>query len=152
MTFTSGPTPTRSLPVDYNNVKTPFYSEIERTWEVARDWTVNGVAVLTLHFRGIPGNTGDDFYVGLEDGAGNVGVVTHPDPNAMLVTQWTEWKIPLSEFGDAGLNAAAVKKMVIGLGDRDAPVPGGAGSVYLDDVRVTRPEQAILNPPDTAMP
>ncbi|MBN2133478.1 MAG: hypothetical protein JW741_28520 [Sedimentisphaerales bacterium] len=138
----------QSLPVDYNNVKTPYYSEIERTWKVPQDWTVNDVAVLTLHFRAAAGNTGDDFYVGLEDGAGNVGVVTHPDPNAMLATQWTEWQIPLSEFGDAGVNVAAVKKMVIGLGDRDAPVPGGAGSFYLDDIRVTRPEEAVLEPPD----
>jgi len=142
----------QSLPVDYNNVKTPYTSEIERTWEAPQDWTVNGVVVLTLHFRGVAGNTGDDFYVGLEDGAGNVGVVTHPDPNAVLATQWSEWEIPLSEFGDAGLNVAAVKKMVIGLGDRDVPVPGGAGSFYLDDIRVTRPEQAVLEPPDDPTP
>jgi len=33
---------------------TLFYSEAEREWEVAQDWTAEGVESLTLWFRGIP--------------------------------------------------------------------------------------------------
>jgi hypothetical protein len=37
------------------------------------------------------------------------------------------------------VNPAAVKKMIVGMGDRAAPVPGGAGKVYLDDFWITKP-------------
>jgi len=38
------------------------------------------------------------------------------------------------------VNAAGVKKMYIGVGNRNAPSPGGTGLVYFDDIRITRPE------------
>ena len=74
----------------------------------------------------------------LEDSAGTVGVAVHSDPNAVLATQWTEWNIPLGDF--AGVNPAGVKTMYVGLGDRNAPTPGGAGVITVDDIRITKPE------------
>jgi hypothetical protein len=53
------------------------------------------------------------------------------------VTTWTEWKIPLSSF--TGVNPAKIKVLCIGVGDRNAPVQGGAGRIYIDDIRVTKP-------------
>jgi regulation of enolase protein 1 (concanavalin A-like superfamily) len=44
----------QSMPLDYNNTKSPFYSEAERTWDKAQDWTANGADTLTLYFRGNP--------------------------------------------------------------------------------------------------
>ena len=44
----------QSMPLEYNNVKTPFYSEVEREWAVPEDWTVNGVSDLVVWFRGNP--------------------------------------------------------------------------------------------------
>ena len=32
----------------------------------------------------------------------------------------------------------AVKKMIVGVGDRSAPTPGGAGQIYIDDIRVIK--------------
>ena len=93
-----------------------------------------------MYFRGDAGNGPEHLYIALEDGAGKVGVLTHADPEAMRATRWTEWKVPLNAFSDAGVNVTAVKKMAIGLGDRDAPMPGGAGRLYVDDIRVTRSE------------
>ena len=49
----------------------------------------------------------------------------------------TEWKVPLG--GVTGVNLARVKKMYLGVGDRKAPVAGGAGRIYIDDIRVTKP-------------
>jgi len=43
----------QSMPVEYNNVNQPYYSEVERTW-AAQDWTVNGVTDLSLWFLGYP--------------------------------------------------------------------------------------------------
>ncbi len=42
------------MPLDYNNAKSPFYSETTRAWTSAQDWTVNGVSDLALWFRGNP--------------------------------------------------------------------------------------------------
>jgi hypothetical protein len=127
----------QSMPMDYNNVNAPFYSEAELEFASAADWTVNGVDTLTLYFRGNVANGSGALYVVVEDSAGKVSVVTNPDPAAVTATNWTEWKIPLGDF--AGVNPAKVKKLYIGVGDRNSPVKGGAGRIYLDDIRVTKP-------------
>jgi regulation of enolase protein 1 (concanavalin A-like superfamily) len=44
----------QSLPVDYNNAKLPYYSEVDRTFDTPQDWTVYGVKALTLWLRGYP--------------------------------------------------------------------------------------------------
>jgi len=42
------------MPVEYNNVNTPYYSEVERTWETAVNCTTNGATDVALWFRGRP--------------------------------------------------------------------------------------------------
>jgi len=42
----------QSMPLYYNNTASPYYSEAERTWTVAQDWTAGGINTLTLHVRG----------------------------------------------------------------------------------------------------
>ena len=42
----------QSMPLDYNNINLPFYSEAERTWTTSQDWTLNGVDTLTLYVQG----------------------------------------------------------------------------------------------------
>jgi hypothetical protein len=44
----------QSMPLDYNNVGAPFYSEADRTWTSSQDWTANDVNMLTLHVQGRP--------------------------------------------------------------------------------------------------
>jgi len=130
----------QAMPMDYNNAVTPFYSEADTTWASPQNWTINGVTDLTLYFRGnTQGNSQDDLYVVVEDTNGNARVVTNPDPAAVFTMQWTEWKIPLSRFTSAGVGMTKVKKMYIGVGDREAPQANGSGRIYIDDIRVTRP-------------
>ena len=76
-------------------------------------------------------------YAVVEDSAGKSAVITHPDPAAVNAAAWTEWKIPLSSL--TGVNPAKVKKLYLGVGDRKAPVAGGSGRIYIDDIRVTKP-------------
>jgi hypothetical protein len=130
----------QAMPLDYNNVNSPYYSETERTFATAQNWTTNGVDTLTLHVRGQVTNDPVALYVGLEDSAGRIHVVDCPDDTAVTSVKWLPCNIPLSEFSAAGVNLAAVKKMYIGLGNRDNPTPGGAGLIYVDDIRLTRPE------------
>ncbi len=44
----------QAMPFEYNNVKTPFYSEAERTLDTTQNWTTNGADTLALYFRGYP--------------------------------------------------------------------------------------------------
>jgi hypothetical protein len=125
----------QSMPVDYNNVIAPYSSEIERTWATPQDWTVNGVDTLAMHVRGTPVNDEASLYVMLADSTGSSAVVTYADAGPLRTNAWSAIAIPLADF--AGVNPAAVTKMVVGFGDRDAPAPGGAGSVLFDDFRVT---------------
>jgi hypothetical protein len=84
---------------------------------------------------GLARNGTQDLYVVVEDSAGKKAVAT--DPNAVNATTWTEVRFPLSQF--AGVNMTKVKKMYIGVGDRDNPVSDGTGLIYVDDIRVMKP-------------
>ncbi len=129
----------QSMPLDYNNVNAPYYSEAQRTWTKAQDWTAGDVAVLVLNLQGVATNKAAPVYVALKDSSGDTGIVTHPDANACKRTSWLEWQIPLSSFSDAGVKLTAIKTMYIGVGDREATAPGGTGKLYIDDIRLTKP-------------
>jgi hypothetical protein len=128
----------QSMPLAYDNTKAPNNSEALRTWTKSQDWTVNGVNTLVLHVKGKTDNGLDPLYVVLEDSAGHVGVVTHPDARIAVSTTWNEWTIPLSSFSTAGVNATAIKKMSIGMGKRGATAPGGKGMLFIDDIWVKK--------------
>ncbi|MCX5644974.1 MAG: discoidin domain-containing protein [Phycisphaerae bacterium] len=42
----------QAMPFEYNNVKSPYYSEASRTFDTAQNWTTNGADTLSLYFRG----------------------------------------------------------------------------------------------------
>jgi hypothetical protein len=42
----------QSMPLAYDNTTSPWYSETARTFETARDWTVNGADALVVHVYG----------------------------------------------------------------------------------------------------
>jgi len=44
----------QAMPVEYNNVNQPYYSEIDRTFDTPQDWTVFGADTLQVFFRGNP--------------------------------------------------------------------------------------------------
>ena len=126
----------QSMPLDYNNVNSPFYSEADREFATAQDWTVGDVKTLVLFVRGRLGNGPAPLYVVVKDASNRTGTVIHPDSAVAGTAKWTEWKIPLSSF--TGVNLAKVKKITIGLGDKAAPKPGGAGRIFVDDIRMTK--------------
>jgi len=76
--------------------------------------------------------------VAVEDNAGKIKVVNHPEIDVVRRGKWQEWNIDLKHFSDAGVNLAAVKKMYIGLGNRVSPQAGGTGTIFIDDIRVYR--------------
>jgi len=126
----------QSMPLEYDNGDTPWYSEAELTWTSPQNWATNGLDTLSLCVRGKATNGPEKLYVSLQDSAGKTATVVNSNSEAVLATQWTQWQIPLANF--AGVNAAKIKKMVIGVGDRASPKKGGAGLIYIDDIRVAK--------------
>jgi hypothetical protein len=127
----------QSMPFEYNNSGTggkARYSEAQRQWASPQDWTRNNVKVLTLYFYGTAANAAERLYVAVEDSAGQVKVVNHPDVEAVQREVWQEWNIELTQF--APVNVKMVKKMYIGVGNRVTPTAGGSGKIYIDDIRV----------------
>jgi hypothetical protein len=96
----------------------------------------NGVDTLTLYVRGRASNGKDKLYLSLQDSAGKSAIAVHSNPDAAAATQWAAWNIPLGDC--AGVNVAKIKTLTIGVGDRASPKKGGAGLLYLDDIRVTK--------------
>ena len=130
------------MPFEYDNTVSPWYSEASRDWEEPQDWTRFGVDTLTLYLMGPGVGTNDpgQVYVGLADEAGNLAVVNHPDPLVVQSLVWERWDIPLVEFASAGVDVTRVTRMIVGVGDRDDPTPGGKGLMHFDDFRLTRSE------------
>jgi prepilin-type processing-associated H-X9-DG protein len=131
---------TRSLPLYYNNDSAPWYSHAEATWEASRDLTGYGADALALYVHGREGNGAEPLYVAFEDDSKNVAIVNHADPNILTATEWIEWRMPLSAFSEAGVDLRRVRKLYIGVGNRNSPKPGGSGVLYIDDIQLIREE------------
>jgi hypothetical protein len=127
----------QSMPLDYNNASTPFYSEAEQDFGSAQDWTTGGVDTLVLYVCGRLINGAAPLYVALEDASKHIAVVVHPDPTVVTAAKWIEWKIPLNTF--TGVNLGKIQKMYIGVGDRTSPAKGGTGRIYIDDIGLLKP-------------
>jgi hypothetical protein len=75
-------------------------------------------------------------YLVVKDSANKTATALHPDATVIGMAKWSEWKIPLSSL--APVNLAKIKKITIGLGDQANPKAGGAGLIYVDDIRVIK--------------
>ncbi|GAH81631.1 unnamed protein product, partial [marine sediment metagenome] len=126
-----------------------YYSEIQREYTDPCDWTVEGVRVLTLWFYGDADNDAgvtEQMYVGLQDTGGPTSYAevrygdSGEDMNDIRKPRWHGWNIALQDFADSGVDLTNIKKVYIGLGDRDYPwFPGGSGTVYFDDIHLQEP-------------
>jgi hypothetical protein len=134
----------QSMPVYYDNVAAPYYCETRRVFKagssvvIPQDWTAAGADTLTLHFHGQADNGPSPLYVAIEDSAGRVAVVVHPNANAVLSTEWRQWHIDLADLQAAGVDVAWVTSLIIGVGNRDDPKPNGVGLIYIDDIWLTK--------------
>jgi hypothetical protein len=111
------------------------YSEVEMTLTYPRDWTENGVSILSIWFRGDSANAAEPMYVALNGNA----VVYHDNPDATKIYIWMEWRIDLQAFADQGVDLTNVNTIALGFGDRNNPQPGGKGLMLFDDIRLYRP-------------
>ncbi len=130
----------QSMPLAYNNIDGVTNSEAVLTLTTARDWTEQGVAELSLWFRGDSANAAEPLYVAVSNAAGTRAVVAHDDPSAAVVRTWSRWRMPLQTIADQGINLTDVDKIAIGLGTASGmTAPGGSGQMYIDDIGLHRP-------------
>ncbi len=123
----------QSMPLFYDNGV--GISEATMTLTSQRDWTEEGVALLTIWFRGEAANAAVPLYVALNGNA----VATNDNLTASQLETWTEWSIDLTRFADQGVNLSNVNTISLGLGNKSNPVAGGTGTMYFDDIRLYRP-------------
>ncbi|NLH42271.1 MAG: hypothetical protein GX448_10555, partial [Planctomycetes bacterium] len=112
-------------------------SDVKVTGNVAAgDWQMGEIGVTQP-----AGNSVEGLYLTVKDSAGKTKTLQNPDVAISARLQWQEWKIPLSEFTSAGVKMNAVKSLVIGVGNKAAPVKGGTGTLYIDDIQFGRAKQ-----------
>jgi hypothetical protein len=130
----------QSMPLYYNNTKTPFYSETERTFAASQNWTLASARSLTLYFHGDPNNNiNEPMWVRLTDQNGNSKKITYgkyadEDVNNIATAAWRQWNISLADF--TGVNPAQIKKIAIGFSESGGASPKSSGMVYIDDIRL----------------
>ena len=108
------------------------FSDVTITGSVTGQWAHQDI--------GIASNDAEPLYVAVSNTSGNPAIVEHDDPAASQIDTWTEWVIPLSAFADQGIDLTNVDKITIGLGTKgNMTIPGGAGKMYFDDIRLYRP-------------
>jgi hypothetical protein len=127
------------MPISYDNNKQgyAYYSEAELTLDYPRDWTEQDVAKLVIWLRGTVSNDTEQVYVALSNQTGDPAVIYYGDPAATQIGAWTEWVIPLQDIADQGVDLTNVDKIMIGIGTRgNITTPGGAGKIFIDDIRL----------------
>ncbi len=112
------------------------FSDVSFTGNVSGSWQIAEIGVA----QPTGGNEPETLYVAVEDTAGQVAVVENPDASVTVKSGWTEWLIPFSDL--AGVNLNSVRTMVIGVGDRNNPTSGSAGTVFIDDIAFGKPAVA----------
>jgi len=129
----------QSMPLFYDNSGPAYYSEATLPLIYPRDWTEEGVEILTLWFYGDPTNAAESMYVAVANATGPTAVVYHDNPDTLLIGAWTHWNINLEEISNAGVVLTNVDRLAIGFGNRNNPQAGGSGMVFIDDIRLYRP-------------
>jgi regulation of enolase protein 1 (concanavalin A-like superfamily) len=114
---------------DNNATCVAEFSNISNIGSLKGDWQSQDI--------GIESNIPEPMYIILEDSSGNSAVVKNQDANISASPDWTEWNIPFDDF--TGVNMQTIKKIFLGVGDRANSQAGGAGDLYIDDIRLYRP-------------
>jgi regulation of enolase protein 1 (concanavalin A-like superfamily) len=156
----------QSMPLEYNNVKTPFYSEAQRTFDTTQSWTTNGADTLSVWFRGSPAgfldkgnnaytvsgsgadiwNNADQFRFAYKSLSGNGSITARVDSVANT-NGWAKAGVMIRETLDAGSKHAMIvvtPSNSVSFQHRDTAagasantdVPGGLTAPYW--VRITR--------------
>ncbi|NLH42260.1 MAG: hypothetical protein GX448_10500, partial [Planctomycetes bacterium] len=105
-------------------------SDVKVTGNVAAgDWQMGEIGVTQP-----AGNSVEGLYLTVKDSAGKTKTLQCPDAVATAQPGWKQWKIELSDLTAAGVKTTAIKSISVGVGTKSAPVKGGTGKIYIDDI------------------
>jgi F5/8 type C domain-containing protein len=110
----------QSMPLFYDNAGV---STSEADFELAQNWTTNGVQSLSVYFYGDAANSGGQLYVKIN----NTRIDYDGPATSLLRAAWQLWNIDLSTAG----NVSNVNSLTIGIEGA-----GASGTVYIDDIRL----------------
>ena len=127
----------QSMPFFFDNTAVA-YSETERVFAAAQDWTRAGATALAVHLYGDPGNIAGQLYVKIN----GVKVPYDDDPVALTTAAWSRWDV---ELASVTTNLQRVTSLAIGIDG------GGSGLLYIDDVWLL-PASSSLPPTMTVAP
>ncbi len=128
----------RAMRLEYQNQYDPFLTEATRTFAAAQDWTIKGVDMLSVSFRGKRDNVEQPLYVRVEDAAGKQVTITHPATYAVQSEPWRTWDIALSEVSKAGVDLKTIKKLTVGVGNgkTSGQADKDVDMIYMDSIRL----------------
>jgi hypothetical protein len=127
----------QSMPFVYDNTSGAAYSETERVFATAQDWTKFGLKSLSVHFFGSPSNTGaGQLYVKIN----NTKVVYGGASADLTIAAWMPWTIDLAS---TGVSLQKVTKLVIGVEGA-----GAAGTLFIDHISLFPSVAATVTPAD----
>ncbi|MBL7184700.1 MAG: hypothetical protein ISS70_00110 [Phycisphaerae bacterium] len=101
--------------------------------ELSSDGGVMPGPLTSVEIGGLAANSAEPMYLVLEDASGASAAVMNPDPAATQQTIATDFIVDLADFA---IDRTAVTKVSLVIGDLDAPVPGGTGSLTIHNVRL----------------
>ncbi|HOL87633.1 MAG TPA: LamG domain-containing protein [Anaerohalosphaeraceae bacterium] len=135
-----------AMEIAYDHTGSSYLTEVAADADLfgcSTDWTRGGNGLLTLDVKGHD-NMVDSIYVTLEsNGGAQRGTVQYRDVrelNQQAGYEWFHfWPIALQEFAAQGVDLTAVSRIIIGVGTKASPTPGGAGSVLVNNLRLSTP-------------
>jgi len=154
----------QSMPLQYSNADSPWYSEAERTFAAPQNWAANGADTLLVHFRGNPvafferadgsivigaagvdiWSTADEFRFVHKTLTGDASIVARVD-SVLEMDPWTKAGVMIRESLDAGAKFAGI---YITSGNGCRYQARRAASVdAVSDTSVATPEQIAITTP-----
>jgi len=118
------------MPMNYSNADSPHTqrrSGPSRLWRTGRS---TAPTRLVLYVRGKATNKPGRLYLTVSDASNHAAVVIHSDPMAVTRTAWIEWTIPLGVFVTSASVRPAIKQILIGVSNQDAPRAPSRKSLY----------------------
>ncbi len=125
-----------SMQFDYDSQAAPFKSEATLTSVSPQDWAATGMDTFSISLRGLETNDPEPIDITLNDGT-VTATASYPQADTTTDIWWNTWFIRLSDFSDQGLDLSHVTSIAIGVGHGSSP--GGAGTIYIDDLQLELP-------------
>ena len=144
----AGATPDNgSMKTNYNHSTPPYLTEVRADVSALQtcsgDWTYGANALLILEVKGHD-NMSDPLWITLESNAGaQTGTAYYADLRELNQQSYEgsrTWILDLHDFAAQGVDLASITAVSIGVGDKQRPALGGAGSVWVDHIRLSIPE------------